>query len=87
MTKRKDPAALPAQHTSPSATDTGAWIDDFVDEVRKLGGVLLAQDAWEYVGDSNLPETDPAEAAQDWINYVHKRPIQYLEPKKSTPND
>lgn len=87
--------AIAAIHGSPSETEgtnmntdeVGAWIDDFVAEVRKLGGVLLTQDAWEYVGDSNLPETDPAEAAHDWINYVHKRPIQYLEPKTSTPND
>lgn len=48
--------------------EVGAWIDDFVVEVRKLGGVIFAQDAWEYVGDSNLPESDPREAARDWIN-------------------
>jgi hypothetical protein len=41
--------------------EVGAWIDDFVAEVRKLGGVIVAQDAWEYVGDSNLPEMDPAD--------------------------
>lgn len=67
--------------------EVGAWIDDFVVEVRKLGGVIFAQDAWEYVGDSNLPESDPREAARDWINYVHERPIQYLTPKVSSPND
>lgn len=56
--------------------EVGAWIDDFVAEVGKLGVAILARDIWEYVGNSNLPETDLAKAALDWINYVHKRPTQ-----------